>query len=212
MQEMATFLQFITQPITELLFQNFHLYLPKIYQTVLREICANEHSNEFAILLTYTAKAKHVHLLMSCLYDSLSPATQRLVQLNHLLPYLMQPTDISRIREHSTNNSTYLQLLGMYTEQKEVKEVICIRYHKISDEQFREFICALERYEPFRGWHCNVLQRVLSTYVVDELQDAIEYENLMNLYEYSFTTSNSEEEFQQESNQLKLQLVQKLTS
>lgn len=210
MQEMATFLQFITQPINELLIQNFQFYLPKIYQNVLREICANEHSNEFAILLTYTAKAKHVHLLMSCLYDSLSPATQRLVQLNHLLPYLMQPNDISRIREHSTSNGTYLQLLGMYTEQKEVKEVICIRYHKLSDEQFREFICALDHYEPFRGWHCNLLQRVLSTYVVDELQDAIKYENLMNLYEYSFYSSSSEEE--KEPEQIKLEIIRKLTS
>ena len=210
MQEMATFLQFITQPINELLIQNFQFYLPRIYQTVLREIYANEHSNEFAILLTYTAKAKHVHLLMSCLYDSLSPATQRLVQLNHLLPYLMQPNDISRIREHSTSNGTYLQLLGMYTEQKEVKEVICIRYHKISDEQFREFICALDHYEPFRGWHCNLLQRVLSTYVVDELQDAIEYENLMNLYEYPFYSSSSEEE--KEPEQIKLEIIRKLTS
>ena len=61
-------------------------------------------------------------------------------------------------------------------------------------------------------WQCNLLQRILATYVVNEIQDAIEYENLMNLYEYSFTTSNSEEEIQQESNQLKLQLVQKLTS
>ena len=204
---MATFLQVITQPITGLLLENFYFYLPPIYQTILKEINVNEQSEEFAIFITYTAKAKHVHLLMSCLYEMLSPATRRLVQLNHLEPYLMHPNDICRIREHSTGEGKYLQLLGLFTEEKEVKEVIAIRYHKISDEKFQEFVYALERYQPLKGWQCNILQRALSTYVVDEIQDAIDYENLMNLYDnYTFSDSESEQE------EFHLDLLPKLTS
>ena len=204
---MATFLQVITQPITEMLIENFYFYLPKIYGTILTQISKNEQSEEFAIFITYTAKAKHVHLLMSCLYDSLSPATQRLVQLNHLLPYLMQPNDICRIRDHSTSNGTYLQLLGIFTEQKEVKEVIALRHHKTTDKKFQEFVYALERYQPLKGWQCNVLQRALATYGVDEIQDAIEYENLMNLYDtYTFSDPESEQE------EFHLDLLPKLTS
>lgn len=204
---MATFLQVITQPITELLLENFHFYLPPIYQTILKEISSNEQTKEFAIFITYTAKAKHVHLMMSCLYDSLTPATRRLVQLNHLEPYLMCPNDICRIRDHCTSDRTYLQLLGIVTEQKEVKEVIAIRYHKVSDEKYREFFYALDRYQPLKGWHCTLLQRVLATYGVDEIQEAIEYENLMNLYDsYTFSDSESEQE------ELHLDLLPKLTS
>ena len=204
---MATFLQVITQPITDLLLENFYFYLPPIYQTILTQIITNEHSKEFAIFITYTAKAKHVHLLMSCLYDSLSPETRRLIQLNRLEPYLMCPNDICRIRDHSTNDGKYLQLLGIFTEQKEIKEVIAIRYHKVTDEKFREFFYALERYQPLKGWHCTILQRALSTYGVDEIQDAIEYENLMNFYDtYTFTESDSEQE------EFHLNLLPKLTS
>lgn len=190
-EKMATFLQFITQPISEMLIENFYFYLPKIYETILKEISSNEQSEEFAIFITYTAKAKHVYLLMSCLYDMLTPATQRLIQLNHLEPYLMQPIDICRIRKYSTGNDKYLQLLGIYSEQKEVKEVIAIRYHKLSDEKFKKFIYTLERYQPLRGWYCTILQRVISTYVIDDIQDAIDYENIMNLYEtYPFSESD----------------------
>lgn len=204
---MATFLQVITQPITEMLIENFYFYLPKIYGTILTQISKNEQSEEFAIFITYTAKAKHVHLLMSCLYDMLSPATQRLIQLNRLEPYLMCPNDICRIRDHSTSNGTYLQLLGIFTEQKEVKEVIAIRYHKTTDKKFQEFVYALERYQPLKGWQCNILQRALATYGVDEIQDAIEYENLMNLYDnYTFSDSESEQE------EFHLDLLPKLTS
>lgn len=210
MQEMATFLQFITQPINELLIQNFQFYLPKIYQNVLREICANEHSNEFAILLTYTAKAKHVHLLMSCLYDSLSPATQRLVQLNHLEPYLMQPNDICQIREHSTNVNTNLQLLGLYTEQKEIREVIALRYSSNNEDQFRAFLTLLDHYCPTRGYRYNLLVRSIPVYSVDLIQDAIDYENIMNIYDYPFYSSSSEEE--KEPEQIKLEIIRKLTS
>lgn len=210
MQEMATFLQFITQPINELLIQNFQFYLPKIYQNVLREICANEHNNEFAILLTYTAKAKHVHLLMSCLYDSLSPATQRLVQLNHLEPYLMQPNDISQIREHSTNINTNLQLLGLYTEQKEIREVIALRYSSNNEDQFRAFLTLLDHYSPTLGYRYNLLIRSIPVYSVDLIQDAIDYENIMNIYDYPFYSSSSEEE--KEPEQIKLEIIRKLTS
>ena len=204
---MATFLQVITQPITDLLLENFYFYLPPIYRTILNQIHSNEHSNEFAIFITYTAKAKHVHLLMSCLYEMLSPATRRLVQLNHLEPYLMHPNDICRIRDHSTNDGKYLQLLGIFTEQKEVKEVIAMRYHKTTDEKFREFFYNLERYQPLKGWQCNVLQRALATYNVDEIQDAIEYEDLMNLYDnYTFSEPDSEQE------EFHLDLLPKLTS
>ena len=104
---MATFLQVITQPITDLLLENFYFFVPSIYQTILTEINTNEQTEEFAIFITYTAKAKHVHLLMSCLYDSLSSATRRLIQLNRLEPYLMRPNDICRIRAHSTNDGNY---------------------------------------------------------------------------------------------------------
>lgn len=207
---MTTFLQFITQPINELLIQNFQFYLPKIYQNVLREICANEHSNEFAILLIYTAKAKHVHLLMSCLYDSLSPATQRLVQLNHLEPYLMQPNDICQIREHSTNINTNLQLLGLYTEQKEIREVIALRYSSNNDDQFRAFLTLLDHYSPTLGYRYNLLIRSISVYSVDLIQDAIDYENIMNIYDYPFYSSSSEEE--KEPEQIKLEIIRKLTS
>lgn len=204
---MATFLQVITQPITELLLENFYFYLPPIYQTILTKISSIEHSKEFAIFITYTAKAKHVHLLTSCLYETLLPETRRLVQLNHLEPYLMCSNDICRIREHCTSDGTYLQLLGMFTEQKEVKEVITIRYHKVSDEKYREFFYALDRYQPFKGWHCTLLQRILATYGVDEIQDAIEYENMMNLYDsYTFSDSESEQE------EFHLDLLPKLTS
>lgn len=204
---MATFLQVITQPITDLLLENFYFFVPSIYQTILTEINTNEQTEEFAIFITYTAKAKHVHLLMSCLYDSLSSATRRLIQLNRLEPYLMRPNDICRIRAHSTNDGNYLQLLGIFTKQKEIKEVIALRYHKVTDEKFREFFYALDRYQPLKGWHCNILQRALSTYGVDEIQDAIEYENLMNLYDtYTFSESDSEQE------EIHLNLIPKLTS
>lgn len=204
---MITFLQVITESITDLLLENFYFYLPPIYQTILNQISKNEHSKEFAIFITYTAKAKHVYLLTSCLYEMLSLATRRLIQLNHLEPYLMNSNDICRIRDHCTTTNTYLQLLGIFTDQKEVKEVITIRYHKTTTEKFKEFFYTLDCYQPLKGWQCNILQRILATYNVEEIHEAIEYENLMNLYDtYTISDSDTEQE------EFHLNLLPQLTS
>lgn len=191
---MTTLLEVFSSPLSELLFTNYHLYLPRLYANVLYEIEQHENSREFAIVLLITKKNIRIYLLMTCMYETLTPETQRLIQLNQLHPYLYDTKTIALIRSHTTTVQTNLQLFGLYKDGKSILEAICIKYHLISNEKFHTFITCMEKYQPLPGYHYDLLAKVIAIYSKDAVQEAIEYEIMMNQYEFNWYSSNSSSE------------------
>ena len=206
------------QPINELLFENFSLYIPRLYETILKEIRINEHVQEIAIMITYTEKTKTVWLLVPDLHMHLTKETQRLVQLNNMHVIYTAMSCITHICEHTTYDGRKLQLLGRYTEQREIVEVIALHYYSNDIFKFSHLVRMLEQYRPSSGMRYNLLTQTVAVYSLSKIQEAIEYENIMNLYEidtrglYETSSESDTTSDEQDTELVRVEILRKLSN